>query len=377
LRIAARSNSASISTTSTFQGDINGTVWCANSRIARVNDSPPNARSDAAVWVISDGAAGNERQALALAQALQLAPTVMQLDLRAPWRWLAPRFLHGARWSLPRDIRLRCQPPWPALAIGCGRQAALLTRTLRHASAGKTFTVQILDPRIDPAQFDLVIAPRHDELAGPNVIQTLGALNSVDERWLAEGLARFPTLAQLPQPRTTVLLGGPRRGLGQDDAWFGDFMARVAALVARDGGTILIASSRRTPEAWRTRMRERLRADCLHFWNGPGDGANPYQGYLAAADRIVVTPDSVNMLCEACAAGAPVLSLLPEAARGRIVRLHDELQAQGWLHELDPQMDFSTLVQPPPLRELAAVATKIWHVLESTRPELAVALAGS
>ena len=328
-----------------------------------------------AAWVISDGAAGNERQALALAQAMRLAPAIAQTQLRAPWSWFAPRLVRGARFALPREIRGHLRAPWPALAIGCGRQAALVTRFLRRASGGKTFTVQILDPRIDPAQFDLVIAPRHDELTGSNVIQTLGALNAIDEAWLADGLSRFPTVAQLPHPRTTVLLGGPRRGLAMDDAWFDDFLARVGALVTREPGTLLISSSRRTPAAWRARARERLRADCLHFWNGPQDGENPYQAYLAAADRIVVTPDSVNMLSEGCATGSPVLSLLPAGARGRIRLLHVELRAQGWLHELDAQMDFSTLRQPPPLRELAAAASKVWHVLESTRPELAVALA--
>ena len=327
------------------------------------------------MWVISDGAAGNERQALALAQAMRLTPAVAQVPLRAPWSWFAPRLARGVRLALPREIREHLRQPWPALAIGCGRYGALLTRWLKRASGGRTFVVQILDPRIDPAHFDLVIAPRHDELAGANVIQTLGSLNAIDEAWLAQGLAKFPNVVQLPQPRTVLLLGGPRRGLAMDDAWLDEFLARVGALVARDGGSLLITSSRRSPPAWRARVREHLRADCRHFWDGAGDGENPYQGYLGAADRIIVTPDSVNMLCEACATGKPVLTLLPAAARGRIALLHAELRGQGWLHTLDAQMDFSTLSQPPPLRELAAVAGKVWHVLESTRPELAVALA--
>jgi mitochondrial fission protein ELM1 len=327
------------------------------------------------VWVISDGAAGNERQALALTQAMRLTPAIAQVQLRAPWSWFAPRLLHGARWAVPREIREHLRAPWPALAIGCGRQAALLTRYLRRASGGKTFTVQILDPRIDPAQFDLVIAPRHDELTGANVIQTLGSLNTIDDDWLADGLARFPNVAQLPRPRTAVLLGGPRRGLRMDDAWLDDFLARVGALVARDGGSLLITRSRRTPDAWYARARERLRADCRHCWSGPADGENPYQGYLAAADRIAVTPDSVNMLSEACATGKPVLTLLPAGARGRIPLLHAELCGQGWLHTLDAQLDISTLPLPPALREIAAVASKVWHTIEGTRAELAVALA--
>ena len=96
---------------------------------------------------------------------------------------------------------------------------------------------------------------------------------------------------------------------------------------------------------------------------------------VAAADRIVVTPDSVNMLSEASATGRPVFSLLPDSARGKLTGLHAELRAQGWLHPLDAAVDVSGLAQPP-LRELAAVASKVWHVLESTRPDVVAALTG-
>lgn len=331
---------------------------------------------NSACWIVTDGAAGNERQAQALAQAMQVEANIVRASLRGPWAWFAPRLRAGLRLGAGAQLRRHLRSPWPALVIGCGRASALVARWLRHASDGKTYAIQILDPRIDAKQFDLVIAPRHDALAGANVIQSIGALNAVDENWLADGLARFPNLAQLPQPRTTVLIGGPRRGLDMDEVWFDAFLARINALVGRDGGSVLVSTSRRTPDAWRRVSHERLRADCVHFWNGPEDGENPYPGYLAAADRIVVTPDSVNMLSEACAAGKPVLTLLPQSARGKLTDLHAELRTQGWLHPLDANVDFSTLPQPPPLRELAAVASKVWHVLESTRPDVVAALTG-
>lgn len=327
-----------------------------------------------ACWIVTDGAAGNERQALALARAMQTEPETLRTGLRAPWRWFAPRLTAGLRLGLAPEMHQRLHAPWPALVIGCGRDAAAVTHWLRQASDGKTFTVQILDPRIDPKHFDLVVAPRHDALEGANVIQTLGALNPVDENWLAAGSARFPMLAQLPQPRMAVLIGGPRRGLDMSDAWFDSFLTRINALAVRDGGSLLVSTSRRTPQSWRRMSRERLRATCVHFWNGAEDGENPYTGYLAAADRIAVTPDSVNMLSEACATGKPVFTVLPESARGKLIGLHAELRAQGWLHTLDASVDLSTLQQPPALRELAAVASKIWHVLESKRPDVVAAL---
>lgn len=323
---------------------------------------------------MTDGAAGNERQAHALAQAMQIEAKPLLAGLRGPWAWFAPRLTAGLRIGVDADARRRLRAPWPALIIGCGRDGALIARWLRRASGGKTFAVQILDPRIDPKHFDLVVAPRHDALEGANVIQTIGALNPVDDDWLAKGLVRFPTLAQLPQPRIAVLIGGPRRGLEMSQAWFESFLARINALVAHGGGSMLVSTSRRTPAAWRRVSRERLRADCVHFWNGPEDGDNPYQGYLAAADRIAVTPDSVNMLSEASATGKPAFTLLPDSARGKLTGLHAELRAQGWLHPLDANVDLSRLPQSPPLRELAATASKVWHVLESTRPDVVAAL---
>ena len=332
-----------------------------------------SADSRADCWIITDGAAGNLRQARALAGAMRVPAIELTVRLRGPWRAFAPRFVKAMRLGVARNIRWHLAPPWPALAIGCGRQAASLTRALRAMSGGKTFTVQILDPRIDPALFDVVVAPRHDGLEGVNVIRTLGALNPVDEQWLAQGLAAFPLLDQLPKPRTALLIGGQRRGLELSDAWFDAFLRRVSALVTR--GSLLIACSRRTPDAWRARLRGLVSNGAAHIWTGPTDGENPYQGYLAAADRIVVTPDSVNMISEACATGKPVFTSLPAEVTGRIAAFHAELRDQGWLNTLSEHVDFSTLQQPRPLRELGIVAGDVWHRIEATRPDVAVALA--
>ncbi|MGH8117356.1 MAG: ELM1/GtrOC1 family putative glycosyltransferase, partial [Rhodanobacteraceae bacterium] len=182
-------------------------------------------------WVISDGAAGNERQALALAAALGVPARVLTLPLRPPWSWLAPRRLPGGRLALaPRD-RAGFEPPWPDIALGCGRGAALLTRMLRVLSGGACYTVQILDPRIDPRHWDAVVAPSHDRVRGPNVLTTLGALNPIDDAWLASGREAFPDFGALPRPRVAVLIGGPRRrGVMFDAALSTRLIDMVAAL---------------------------------------------------------------------------------------------------------------------------------------------------
>lgn len=335
-------------------------------------ESPQRRGRAAGVVAITDGAAGNERQALSLALALRVSPRVLRIALRAPWRWFGPGFVRGASLSVLRWQWQTLSMPWPALAIGCGRHAAVLTRALREASGGATFAVQILDPRIDPRHFDLVVAPRHDALQGDNVIQTMGSLNPIDDAWLTDAKAEFATLQQLPQPRTAVLVGGLRRGLDTDAAWFDALIARLEQWHARDGGSMLITTSRRTPPQWRERLRGAFKNGTTCFWGGEADGANPYPGYLAVADRIVVTPDSVNMLSEACATGAPVFTSIPKDPPAKLAAFHAELSDQGWLH--DVHAEFSGWRQPPPLREMATVASKVWHCIEATRPDVAVAL---
>ncbi|BBD81150.1 mitochondrial fission ELM1 family protein [Aerosticca soli] len=303
-------------------------------------------------WVITDRAAGHQRQALALAGALGLPTRHLVLEPRAPWAWFAPRRLPGGRLALTPAARRLFAPPWPALAIGCGRGAALLTRLLGRLQPD-CYRVQLLDPRIAPGHWDCVIAPAHDRLAGANVLTTLGALNPIDDDWLAAGRAAFPALAALPAPRLGVLLGGPRRDLAFDEAYVDALAARLRTWVAGSGGSLLTVASRRTPPALARRLRAALSALPGLHWTGAGDGPNPYQGVLGWADRLLVTPDSVSMLSEACAVGCPVASFAPAPLPAKLERLHRALRAGGHLGDLDQDR------RVPPLREAGVIAQAV------------------
>lgn len=310
-------------------------------------------------WAITDQAAGNQRQALALAERLGLPVRPLVLEPRAPWSWFAPRLVLGGALALAPAERGGFAPPWPRVAVGCGRAAALFTRMLRPLSGGRCHTVQILDPRMDPANWDTLIAPRHDGIAGPNVLTPLGSLNPVDAEWLTDAREAWTQLAGLPAPRTGVLLGGPRRGLAMDAAWTRAFIKGLRALHDRDGGSLLVLASRRTPSGLAAAMRE---AFCdvpgLH-WRGPADGPNPYPGVLAWADRLVVTPDSVNMLSEACAVGCPVHTFAPGPLPQKLAHFQRALREAGLLRDLGADAP----VQQPPLRETSRIAAQVRQTL--------------
>ena len=312
--------------------------------------NPPSATTPS-TWTLTDGRAGNVRQAEALATALALPHQPWTLEARAPWRWIAPRRLPGADNAFGEAFAATVAP---SLAIGCGRQAALATRLLRARGAR---VVQILDPRLDPRHWDLVIAPEHDQLRGANVIPMIGSLNPVDDLWLAAARQAFASFGTLPAPRTALLLGGASAHARFDDALYDAVLRDVSRHVTEEGGCALATASRRTPAAVRARMRERFRGVPGVIWTEPADGANPYAGLLAWADRIVCTADSVNMLSEASATLVPVYVAGYAHVGGRPRHFLDTLLRMGRVRPFEPELLEAFAVTP--LRETTRVAAEV------------------
>jgi mitochondrial fission protein ELM1 len=306
-----------------------------------------------ACWIVHDGRAGHRRQAQALARALGFAGA-REIALRPGLaaRCLAPRRFPGAERGYGEEIAALLAAP-PALAIGCGRQAALATRLLHQRGAR---AVQILHPRIDTQHWDLVVAPEHDGLQDANTLTCLGSLNPVDDAWLQEAGERFAALGRLPGPRTTVLLGGPTRAVRFDRSAFEVLASKLEYQLAREGGSVIVCASPRTPREWSGLVRERYAEAPGRVWIDASDGENFYAGALAWADRIIVSPDSVNMISEACATVAPVFVAEPDRATGRVRRFIASLEARG---RVRAQSREPAAFVVAPLRETARIAASV------------------
>lgn len=315
---------------------------------------------NATIWTLTDGSAGNLRQAHALADALGRAARDWHLETLAPWRWAAPRMLPGSASAFGEEFKLSLAAPSllaSLLAIGCGRQSALATRLLHDAGAR---TVQILDPRIDSHHWDVVVAPAHDQVHGDNVISICGSLHAVDAGWLASAQQAYSWIGELPEPRTLLLLGGPLRTAPLNKRWWRATIALIGNTIQRDGGSLLISGSRRTPD-WLVRAaRECLPQVPGVRWFDDSDNANPYPGLLAWADRIVVTADSVNMISEACATAVPVHVTAAASVQGRHGRFLGTLLERGrvrTLQDLDASWPIVPMIERT--RVVAAVRSRL------------------
>jgi len=312
----------------------------------------PSNVDDARILAISDGRPGNARQAEALAQALWPERVeTLHVGTRVPWRWASPRCLPGSGGAFGPAFSALLQQP-PRWAVGCGRQAALATRLLHEVG---TRVVQILDPRMAHRHWDWLVIPEHDGVAGANVIQVQGSLHPVDDGWLAAARVEFSGLEACCGPRLTVLVGGDSRhgrlaeGIGKT------VLEMLLHWHQHTGGSVLVTTSRRTPSALTAALVERMRTLPGRCWTGPGDGPNPYPGFLAFADQIVCTPDSVNLLSEACATRVPVCVAGIEAASGGPGRFVRRLLSTG-------RIQASLLAETSaitPLRETGRIAALV------------------
>jgi mitochondrial fission protein ELM1 len=272
-------------------------------------------------WVLSEAYAGLQAQALGLAEAAGLAPALRVVTPRAPWR-----FLPAARWPAPLYVaRDAIRPPLPDLIVGCGGVAAAVGAALRRPGLA---VVQVQNPRLDPRRFDLIVANRHDELTGPNVVVTRTALHRATPERLAEAAEAWrERLAHLPRPLVSVLVGGSNGRFRLDAPVAAALAAQLAGMIRNDGVGVALTPSRRTDPAAIRALSNAL--EPLGGWVWDGEAENPYFGLLALADAIVVTMDSVSMVSEAAATAAPVLvAKLPGTSR-RIGLFLDGLTADG------------------------------------------------
>ena len=308
-------------------------------------------------WVMSDGRAGMEIQCLGLAEALGLDPLVKRVAGRKPLRWFTPWLRPAALWNLRRSSS-PIGPPWPDLIIASGRQPiapALKIRQLAARAGQRVYLVQIQDPAFSPRRFDLIVAPKHDPLRGPNVLLTLGSMHRVTPARLAEAGRRFAAAAAaLPRPLVGVLLGGDSRVHRFTEARATALGAELAALARESGAGLWLTASRRTPPAVLAALMAPLAGLPHRLWDGGGE--NPYFGILALADLLVVTEDSVNMTSEAVAAAKPVLVAPLEGGSAKFAAFHAEMRARGFTRPFAGRLE--TWAQAP-FDEPAAVAAEV------------------
>ena len=335
------------------------------------------------VWALVDGLVGSANQTRGVIAALGLPAVECSLAYAHEWPW--DRLRKHVVLTTETRARLLAPGPAPRLVISCGRRAGAAARWIRTALTARDGAaprlLHVQDPRIGHADFDVIAVPEHDRAVDGlrrrgNVMVILGAPHALTPARLVAAAARWrDSVAALPGPRLTVLVGGDS-GRRRLDAGVAAALARQACnLAARCGGSLLVTTSRRTRPDAVAALRAGLAGvpHCLHAWT-PDRDANPYLGFLGLADAVVVTGDSMSMLTEATTTGRPVYVFSPPGwARGPHARYHAALARAGAARPLDGDTPWTVWTGPAvnPAEEIAAAARALLaaddprHVYES------------
>ncbi len=315
------------------------------------------------IWAVGDGRAGIDNQVLGLAEAVARRISAQIVRKRVGWKgyldplppWLNPAPPWGMS-SRSSDF----SAPFPDLWIAAGRASLPLSIRMRRRSGGRTFVVQVQDPRLPAALFDLVAPPRHDEIQGEGIFAITGSPHRVTPERLAQDVADFRArIDPLPHPRIAVLVGGKSKAFDISTACAAELADKLERMVSQSGGSLLVTFSRRTPDAARAILTEKLSPLPGLIWNG--DGENPYFAFMAAADAFVVTEDSVNMVAEAASTGKPIFIAAVDGAQRRKRLFHADLTARGIIRPFTG--DYAAWTYPP-LLETDRLADEILRRLK-------------
>ena len=274
------------------------------------------------IGTISANIVGMQRQTMGLAQAvadLEASTTVIEYGVQNNWfTKIFPRC--GAYIS-------RLPAPVPDMLIACGHGAVATAIAARRQHV---FTVYIQRPPVSVTAFNVVIGGLHDCITGDNVLSVIGTVGGVNAaRLAARRAAATARFAPLPRPHTGFIIGGSNRAFTLPAS---DCLRIIRSIRAASGhGSILAVTSRRTDDACRQTLITTSGDDFFYA----GDDTDAYLDILAAADRLLVTGDSINMLSECCSSGKPVyiVPLRPSGASSRsatkFLELHRDLCTTG------------------------------------------------
>lgn len=260
------------------------------------------------VWLLMGHKSGDNQQVLALAEALGWPFEIKRFAYKPTELWsnlmLGPNLL-----GVDRKASSDLAPPWPDLVITAGRRNEPVARWIqRQAGEQRVRLVHIGRPWAPLRYFDLVVSTPQYQLPGDdNVVVNPLPLHRVSAERLEAAAAEWQDdLAGLPRPVTALLVGG-NSGPYLFDLATAERLANLCNdQVAREGGSLVITTSARTPaEVVGFLSRAFTGPHLFQPWRA-GQARNPYFALLALAQAIIVTGDSTSMLTEATSTGKPV-----------------------------------------------------------------------
>ncbi len=260
------------------------------------------------VWVLCDERIGSVKQAIALANIMSW--DYIKKDLKYTCFVKTPNFLSvfdklSVDRALLQELILA---PKPDVVISSGRRAARVSRLLKKSYFPTAKTIQILDPQMSFAHFDLVLLPKHDlfERNISNVLVFDGAIAYFSQDEKKQMLSYWKDFWNyLPQLKVALFIGGDSKNIKFQESHIIDLLNQTGKLAKTLGAGLLVTASRRTSASNMAIVKDMLAKLEIpyYFYEYGSVDENPYFGMLSCSECVIVTGDSISMCAESVVFG--------------------------------------------------------------------------
>lgn len=263
------------------------------------------------IWILLDNRIGSRHQAEGIANYLPAEKfDITYKEIKYTRLAALPNFIRGRTLlGVSAESKKSLSAPFPDIVLSASRRTVPVARWIKKKNSSAKLIQLLHIGRTGIKDFTFIFAPEHDNYKtnAPNIRYTVGSPHFITAEKLAQAQQEWQSkFSNLPHPITALIVGGAikKHPFSLQNA---ENLAKTVQLFKKqEGGSLLITTSRRTGAEAEKKIMSYL-TDIPHYaylWGSTEP--NPYLGFLACADNLIVTGDSVSMCCEATAAGKPL-----------------------------------------------------------------------
>ena len=257
--------------------------------------------------LLTEGLHGMISQTEGLAKALNFDYIHEKIELNSFWKLIPTSFTPVKKFVFKNQIEQDFD-----VIISFGRKSIIPSLFLKKKSKKKIINIHIQNPKIALKHFDFVVCPEHDNLEGPNVLRTKGAIHYLTLEEINNSKDYLLNKLERDKDVITLILGGPNKYYNYSDENMISIFSRINRMLKEHNLQLVVIPSNRTPKKTIELSKEyftdnRTVIDVVD--------KSAYLSSLALSKYLVVTCDSTSMISEAALTGKPVYVAMIPALR--------------------------------------------------------------
>ena len=283
--------------------------------------------------LLTEGLHGMISQVEGLAKALDMDYFHEKVELNSPWNLVPPSLTPKKKFIFKNQINKEYD-----VIISCGRKSVIPSIVLKKNSNKKIVNIHIQNPKVSLENFDIIVAPDHDSLNGPNVLISKGAIHYLTLDEIEKAKDYLVSKIEKQKEVITLILGGPTKYYNYDNESMIQIFSKINKQIIEKNLQLIIIPSNRTPEKIIQFAKEYFNKNRLIIDNVDKQA---YLSSLALAKYIIVTCDSSSMISEAALTGKPVyVAMIPSMRNDkRFQKFRNLLESMNIIRKLEDDLD--------------------------------------